>query len=140
MTRLLLLFVVCSNGTLTKAFVARLFENENSINAQSKSRNNQGPVRFRKKSRLVAKKAKLVNHSEQTKLFKAMNSSSIFGNIALAKSKSRLVFGVAIANKSKSINDAQIDERSGVVGDCGFVHRKESAFSPRPQPAKQTLA
>ena len=126
MTRLLLLFVVCSNGTITKAFVARLFENENSINAQSNSMTNQGPIRFGKNSRLVAEKAKSVNHFEQTKLFKANNSSPIFGDITLAKSKtSGLVFGVAIANQSKSNNDAQIYERSGVVGGGGFVHKKE---------------
>ena len=141
-TRLLLLIIVRSKRTITEAFVARLCKNENSIKMQAYSINNQGPVRFGKNSRLVAEKAKSVKHFERTKLLKEKKSrSSIFGDITLAKSKnSRLIFCVAIANQSKSNNDAQIYERSGVVGGGGFVQRKEPAFIPRPRPDEQTIA
>ena len=105
-TRLLLLLIVRLDQTILEAFVARLCKNKMSVKIQAHPTNKKSSVRFGKNSRLVAKKAKPVNHFEQSKIFKAKNSSSIFGDIVLAKSKSRLDFGVAIGNKSKSNNDA----------------------------------
>ena len=83
-TRLVLLLIVRLDQTITEAFVARLCKKEMSIKMQAHPRNKKRYVCFGKNSRLVAKKAKSVNHFKQSELLNVKKSQVQVSAISLS--------------------------------------------------------